>query len=195
MKRRFALIAVGLLLVIAAAAACTPAPTVAPPGASASPVVAPTVAGAQVASAGADPFAYCATVENIDAPDARWTGAKVPDQVISGLRKAMGVSADMPADLFARGTSWRCMNKQVYACNVGANIPCSEKADTSKTPSAEMNDFCKANPAADVVPAAVTGRATVYSWKCVGGVPTVDKQVTQPDARGFLAAYWYLIEK
>ncbi len=191
MKAKLFLVVFGLMFALIVDTACTPAPVPPPPATPVSAAVAP----AQAGDAATDPFAYCATVDNIDAPDARWTGAKVPDQVLSALRKTMGVSPDMPADLFARGTSWRCMNKQVYACNVGANLPCGEKADTSKTPSAEMNDFCKANPSADAIPAAVTGRATVYAWKCAGGVPTVDKQISQADARGFLAAYWYLIQK
>ena len=146
-------------------------------------------------SSAADPFVYCATVGNLDAPDARWTGAKVPDAVLTGITKALNLAPDMPKDLLAQSTFWRCMNNKVYACTVGANIPCQEKADTNKTPSAAMNDFCKASPASDFIPAYVTGRATVYDWKCTNGTATVNKQLTQPDARGFLAVFWYEISK
>ncbi len=190
MKRQMALRALGLIVAIALAAACAPAP--APGPAPIAPTA--TVAAVQASSSTADPFAYCATVGTVDAPDARWTGPKEPDAVVQGLRKAMGIPAGAPAGP-AGSNLWRCMNGQVYACNVGANIPCSEKADTNRTPTAEMNDFCKANTSADFIPAAVTGRATVYSWKCVNGMATVDKQLTQPDARGFLSSFWYEIPK
>jgi len=140
-----------------------------------------------------DPFAYCASVGNLDAPDARWTGAKMPDAVIAGLIKAANISPNMPRDQLANSSFWRCMNGKVYACTVGANLPCQEKADTNKTPAAALNDFCKANPSASVIPAAVTGRATVYEWKCVSGKPEIAKELFKPDARGFIADFWYEI--
>ncbi len=83
------------------------------------------------------------------------------------------------------------MNGNVWVCHFGANLPCQEKADTSQTPTSEMQDYCKANPTADNIPAAVTGRATVYEWGCKDGKPAVVKQVFQSDPRGFLANFWY----
>jgi hypothetical protein len=142
-----------------------------------------------------DPFAYCAAVGTIDTPDARYTGSNPPEAVVQGLMKAMGLPADASAEAVAQSLFWRCMDYKVYACTVGANIPCQEKADTSKTPSAAMNDYCTQNPAADVIPAAVTGRATVYEWSCVNGTATAGQQFTQPDAQGYLAMYWYEIPK
>ena len=141
----------------------------------------------------ADPFTYCATVGTIDVPDALYSGPETPDAVVSGLMKAMGMPADAPAKPFARLTTWRCMNGKVYACSFGANIPCREKADTKRTPTAAMNAFCHANPASDMIPAFVTGRATVYAWRCLDGAPAIVKEVTPPDAQGFLAAFWYEI--
>ena len=44
------------------------------------------------------------------------------------------------------------MNKSVYVCNFGANLPCDSKADTDKNPTQPMQDFCKANPTADIDP-------------------------------------------
>ncbi|MCI0475720.1 MAG: DUF333 domain-containing protein, partial [Anaerolineales bacterium] len=145
------------------------------------------------AASSTDPFAYCTSVGNIDAPDARWSGAKVPDAVLIGLIQAAKLAPNIPKDQLANSSFWRCMNGKVYACTVGANLPCQEKADANKTPSAALNDFCKTNPAASVIPAVVTGRATVYEWKCVSGKPEIVKQVFTPDARGFLADFWYEI--
>jgi len=156
------------------------------PGAKATPAAS---AGAQTA----DPFTYCSTVGNLDVPDARWMGPKVPDAVLTGLIKAANISPNMPRDQLANSSFWRCMNGKVYACTVGANLPCQEKADTNKTPGAALNDFCKANPASTLVPAVVTGRATVYEWKCVSGKPEVARELFKPDARGFIADFWYEI--
>ena len=142
----------------------------------------------------ADPFAYCAAVGTIDAPDARWAGPAMPEAIARGLQQAFGAPADAPLEPFLRNSHWRCMGGKVYACNVGANIPCMEKADLSRTPSAPMAAYCKANPGASVIPAYVTGRATVYTWRCEGSTAVIERQVNQPDARGFLARFWYEIQ-
>lgn len=147
------------------------------------------------ASPAPDPFAYCAKVGTVDAPDASWTGPKTPDAIVRGLMKAMELPADAPLDPIARSTFWRCMDKKVYACSVGANIPCQERADTSQTPGAALNEFCQANPASDFIPAYITGRATVYEWKCADGAPVISRQLTEPDGRGFLKMFWYEIRK
>jgi hypothetical protein len=138
-----------------------------------------------------DPFAYCGTVGTIDTPDARYVGPKVPDAIAKGLQKASGAAADAPLNIFSQNSYWRCMNGKVYGCFVGANLPCMAKADTSRTPTAGETDFCKANPNADAVPAVVTGRETVYEWRCTNGSPEVVRQVFTPDARDFLSAFWY----
>ncbi len=142
-----------------------------------------------------DPFAYCSAVGNVDTPDARYAGVQPPDAIVRGLHKAMGLAPDARLDQLARLTKWRCMGGQVYACSLGANIPCDEKADTNKTPTVAMNDYCKVNASSDFIPAVVTGHATVYEWKCTSGNPAIVKQLTQPDARGFLSTFWYEIKK
>lgn len=137
-----------------------------------------------------DPFAYCAAVGTIDSPDARYTGPKMPDSIVQGMIAKGIVSVDAPPD-FQENAVWRCMNGHVWACHFGANLPCQEKADTSQTPTSEMDDFCKANPGTDVIPAAVTGRATVYEWKCNSTKPEVARQAFQVDSQGYLANFWY----
>jgi hypothetical protein len=90
-----------------------------------------------------NPIAYCAALGTIDAPDSRYTGPKVPDVVAQGLKKAFGAPADAPLDPFLHHTFWRCMDGQVYACTVGANLPCQERADVSQRPTQGMTDFVK----------------------------------------------------
>ncbi len=140
-----------------------------------------------------DPFAYCAAAGTLDAPDSRYAGPKTPDAIVKGVRKALGTADDVPLQPFVDGTTWRCTNGKVMACFVGANLPCEVKADTNKTPNSGIVDYCKSNPTAEVVPAAAAGRATVYEWRCKAGVPEIVKQVTKPDAQGFIDGIWYPI--
>ena len=202
--------AIAIALTLAACSpAATPAATVAPtavptattaptaaPTATTAPTTAPTATTVPTATQAAtfsDPFAYCAAVGTVDEPDARYVGPKMPDVIVKGVMKASGASADAPVELFAKGSFWRCMNGKVYACTVGANLPCTAKADTSRTPTAAETEFCTANPNADVVPAAVTGRETVYEWRCKDGAPEIVRQVFTPDARGFISDFWYAL--
>jgi hypothetical protein len=88
------------------------------------------------------------------------------------------------------------VNGRVYACMVGANLPCQERVDVSSQPTEGMTKFCKGNPHAEVIPPLAIGRATVYEvheWKCANGSPAVVRQFAQPDARGFLSHIWYAI--
>ena len=45
-----------------------------------------------------DPFAYCAAVGTVDAPDRRYNGPQMPDSVIQGLIRKGVVSADAPSE-------------------------------------------------------------------------------------------------
>ncbi len=176
----------------------TPTTTTVPPSpnpSSTSTTVPPTATPPSTAAAATftDPFAYCAAVGTIDAPDARYTGPKVPDSIARGLRKATNASPDAPLDFFVRGSFWRCLGGKVVACTVGANIPCEGKADLSRTPNSGMTDWCTSNPNTDFIPAAAAGRETVYEWRCTNGAPEIVKQALTPDARGFISEYWYVI--
>jgi len=166
------------------------------PSPSAQPATPTTAAKTQApAQAGSftNPFAYCAAVGTIDTPDARYTGAHMPDVLVQGLKKASGASADAPDFMFTTGGFWRCMDGKVYACTVGANLPCDSKANTDKIPSQAEVDFCQANPGVNFIPAYVTGHNTIYSWLCKQGKPEIDQQVFQVDQRGFIAEIWYAI--
>jgi len=139
-----------------------------------------------------DPFEYCGAMDTVDAPDAAFTGPQVPESVALGLQTALN-APDTPLSMLQGGTSWRCMGGDVYACFVGANLPCDAKANTDQTPKQEEIDFCTQNPDSDFIPAVVTGRETVYEWRCTAGVPEIVRQVFQPDAQGFISDIWYQI--
>jgi len=139
-----------------------------------------------------DPFAYCAAVGTIDAPDARYTGEPMPDVIGEGLRDAFSAPGTS-LDVFLRGSYWRCMDGKVYACNVGANLPCTSKANLSQEPSEGMAEFCETNANSDYIPAYVTGRSTVYNWRCDETTPVVADQMTDVDSQGFLNFVWHEI--
>ncbi len=141
-----------------------------------------------------DPFAYCATVMNIDAPDERYSGPRMPDAIVKGLMKASGGASESPLDVFAQGSFWRCMDGAVYACFIGANLPCDAKANTSREPTAAETEYCQANPNGDFIPASVTGHDTIYGWSCQDGKPAAGEQVWQVDGRGFIAEIWYRLD-
>lgn len=170
-------------LVLLGLAACGTAPASPPP---ATPAASSPAASASFS----DPFAYCAAVGTIDAPDARYTGEPIPPALVQGMIARGLIAADAPAE-FQQSAVWRCMQGQVWICHFGANLPCQEQADTSQTPSAAMEEFCAANPGADGIPAAVTGRATVYTWACQDGKPAISATVFSADPQGYLADFWY----
>lgn len=139
-----------------------------------------------------DPFAYCASINTVDAPDVRYTGDKIPQVIVRGLRQTLDVPSNAPDDLFSRGSSWRCMNGEVYACNVGANLPCESKANVDKNPTEAEKDFCSKNPNADI-PEAVTGHDTLFEWRCNNFTPRAGRQIFHVDARGYISEIWHKI--
>ncbi|MCP4353187.1 MAG: hypothetical protein GY795_47660 [Desulfobacterales bacterium] len=141
-----------------------------------------------------DPFKYCAAAGTINKPDERYIGSVMPESLVQGIIKAGMVSAYAPPE-FVKNAAWRCMDGKVKACHFGANIPCMEKADSSKTPAPKMKEFCKTNPGADIIPVYVTGRTTVYKWHCKNSEPEIVRTVLKPDAQGFISDFWTEISK
>jgi len=169
------------------------AETEAEPGAVVTTIQASPLPAVPSAADAADPFAYCAALGTVDEPGAPFeAGSEFPDVLARAMVEMDLISAEVPPE-FAKNAVWRCLNGQVMVCHFGANLPCLEKADTNQTPTPPLNDFCRDNPAAEVIPAVVTGRATVYTWRCVDGTPTIVDQVFIPDERGFLSEFWYVV--
>jgi hypothetical protein len=175
-------------------AACSPSgQSATPPSASGPGGVSASVA-ANDAQRYSNAFAYCRAIGTIDRPDSRYTGSNPPPVVIAGLIKAFHAPPSGSASqAFTRGTYWRCMNHAVYACNVGANLPCESKANTARAPSPGEKKYCATNHDADIIPMYVTGHNTIYDWHCNGEKPVAGKTVSQVDARGYLKNIWYRI--
>ncbi len=131
---------------------------------------------AQPSSGFADAGKYCRAVGNVDRPDARYAGPKVPRWMMG----ALGAGASQAAQV-----DWRCMGGRVFACfDGGASQHCS-KADTSRVPTPAMYEECRANPGAPMIPMAVTGSATIYVWACRGRAPIILRQFQRVDVRGY----------
>lgn len=139
------------------------------------------------------PYDYCKAVGTIDAPGKEYTGPPVPESIAKALKKAWGSPESAPLDSFIRGTFWRCMDGKVYACNIGANIQCEEKADVSKDPTQAMKDYCKGNAGSDFIPMYVTGHSTIYEWRCDGTTPFAGKSFAEVDKQGYQTGMWYEI--
>jgi Tol biopolymer transport system component len=179
--------AVLLVSIVLVGCGATPAPaTIATPTVTSAP------AAATIPASYTDPFAYCAAVGTVDTPGSDYVGPKVPRSVARGLQLALN-APDTPIEVLENGSFWRCMDGSVYACFVGANLPCEAQANTDRTPTQEEIDYCQQSPNSDFIPAVVTGRETVYEWRCVDGAPDIVKQQSQPDAQGFFSDIWYQV--
>ena len=171
----------------ATAGPATTAPTIAP-------TAAPVMMATPLLKTYANPFAYCTAMGNQDEINAAYTGPQPPVEVIQALKKAYNAPADMPDELYQKGSFWRCMDKKVYACFVGANLPCDSKANVDKTPTSAEKDFCAEHPGSDFIPASVTGHDTIYEWTCNGDTPEINSQLFRVDDRGYIAEIWYVVE-
>ena len=142
-----------------------------------------------------DPFAYCAAVGTIDAPDARYAGPAMPDAIARRPQDGPGhARRTRRPSRSATHSIWRCMAGKVYACTFGANLPCQEKADTSRSPTSAMTAFCRDEPERRCHPhggdrpghrvrLALRARRRRRS----------SARSPEPDASGYLANVWYEI--
>lgn len=139
-----------------------------------------------------DPFAWCAAAGTTGLVDNKHTDGAFPAPLVNAMVAQGLMTADAPAQV-QQANRWRCMNGAVLVCPLGANLPCAEKADLSREPSQAMSSWCEANANSDI-PAYVTGRATVYRWKCNGTTAAVDQQIATADDEGYLAEFWYSLD-
>jgi hypothetical protein len=152
--------------------------------------------GVTIAHAADKPFtdalAYCHAVGNADAPDARYTGAPVPDWMVAALYSKDEIAAQKKAKVDpARAVVWRCMGGKVFGC-VQGNSPICGKANQEMTPTMAMREFCAGQPNAEVIPLSVIGHENpmIYDWQCKGTKPAIARQIFTVDARGFPSELW-----
>ena len=126
------------------------------------------------------PAAFCARVGTDD------TLRPIPAALAPAVNAAFHTA--MPTDVATRMTVFRCADRRVLVCSVGANLPCG-KADTSRA-NVGAAQWCKDHRDAPFIPAAETGHATIFDWRCRNGRPVTTEQRFRVDRRGFIAEFW-----
>lgn len=155
-------------------------------------LIAVSFAGAETPSTYKDPAEYCKAVGTIDAPDSRYTGPKTPDWMTTVFYTPDQIAEQKSAGVDpTTAVVWRCAEGAVLVC-VQANSPHCGKADTNKTPTQAMNDFCAKSPNTEIIPLSVIGHENpmIYQWGCRGKEPFIIQQILQVDAQGYPAGLW-----
>lgn len=135
-------------------------------------------------------FDYCRTVVHRDALALSASPAGLGGDIIAAMRDQAVVDARMPDAVLAGTGYWRCMGAEPWVCVTGANLPCAEPADVRREPTPAMIAFCVDPSHPVVIPATVTGRTTIFEWRCRDGRPVIAGQPLSADARGYVAEYW-----
>jgi hypothetical protein len=127
------------------------------------------------------PSAYCRQSGTDD------TLRAVPASLVPAIVRLFHLGAT-PAAVVSRSTYFRCADRHVLVCSVGANLVCG-KADTRRE-LAGVTAWCRENAGAANVPAYVTGHATIYLWRCDGTRPVAMQSLLSVDPRGFIMQNW-----
>ncbi|MDP1750907.1 MAG: hypothetical protein Q8L22_15750 [Reyranella sp.] len=138
-----------------------------------------------------DPAAFCRTVGTDDAPAPAAGLRDLPDWMMAAYFTPRDIADFRSGRRPFYGIDWRCVQGDVLICQ-NAQTPSCMKPDTVRTPSPEMEEFCRtAQGSPPVIPRVVTGTARMlaYDWICRGQEPAIAKE-TPLDAQGFVAADW-----
>lgn len=128
------------------------------------------------------PRQYCARVGNDDEL------LRPPRSLARDIRRLFDISAS-----YALASAYyRCADGEVRLCTVGANLPCGKANTSAVLPAATQ--WCETHENSDVIPLAVTGHDTLYSWRCAGRLAKPGAPVGKLDARGFFAEYWKTLQ-
>jgi hypothetical protein len=148
--------------------------------------------GAATSSSYLDPVAYCAAVENIDRPDARYVGPATPDWIEYALGKRMKMQVATSHSILAP-VAWRCADGAIMACSVGLGMPCGTKPSMSRVPARAAINFCRAFPDIDKPLPNLGGEISAYQWVCRHGWPQLIGYQPDLDGEGYLDRYWFEI--
>lgn len=127
-----------------------------------------------------DPHDYCRAVDTIDKPDQRYAGPSRP--------KSFWRAFDMDGSFGM--LEWRCMDRTVYACASGNSPICAKMSPNDNI--AGIRRFCREDPNAQGIPAAVTGRFPVV-WSCQQGKLVIKEGDFRVDKRGYPVEYWKMM--
>jgi hypothetical protein len=139
-----------------------------------------------------DPVAYCAAVETIDHPDARYTGPAAPDWIEFSLAKRMKMQAATSQSALAP-VAWRCAGGSIMACSIGLGMPCDQKPSMSRVPTRAALEFCRAFPDIGKPLPNLGSEISAYQWVCRNGWPQLIGFQPDLDDEGYLDRYWFEI--
>jgi len=131
-----------------------------------------------VAGAGAEPL--CAGKGNVDEVK------PIPQSLAAFASKLFGGELDDATS----ETVYRCVDDQVYICNIGNGFSCDRPSAQRYNP--DVVQYCRGNPNSPFVPMSVSGHITMYTWKCVGRRAVI-ASIEKLDARGFRADMWVAV--
>jgi hypothetical protein len=111
----------------------------------------------------------------------------IPDALVPETVRLFHLEA-MPAEQVRRSSYFRCFERHVLVCTVGANLPCGKANTRRHLPAADA--WCAGHPGSGFIPMYVTGHDTIYAWRCDGPQAAIAKTVFQVDPRGFIRQVW-----
>jgi hypothetical protein len=119
------------------------------------------------------------------------TPQPLPAALVPKVEKIFGIHTT-DSGWVARSTVARCMGGRLWACNMGANLPCGKANTAHSLPAGD--DWCKQNPNSDFIPAYITGHDSVEQWRCSNGAPSITGRPQPTDAQGYLSNYWKILQ-
>lgn len=111
----------------------------------------------------------------------------LPAALVPAVEKAFDLH-EMTLKQVQELTMARRMDGHIYACFVGANLPCGKADITTHQPA--ISTWCHENPHADFVPAYITGHDSAYTWRCTKGQADIIPPSAGLDAQGYFTEYW-----
>jgi len=107
-----------------------------------------------------------------------------PETLAPAIRRLFDLEEDFPRE----GAFYRCDLGRILLCAEGANRSCAKADKAWSSPAATR--WCAQKPPVPLVPAAVVGHDTVFSWRCVGRVARPGEAIAPLDGQGYFKANW-----
>jgi hypothetical protein len=143
------------------------------------------LAATQGAWAQTAPAEYCRQIGTDDALRA------VPLSLVPTVVGLFHLKA-MPVKQVARSTYFRCADRHILLCTIGANLHCGKAETRRDLPGVKA--WCVEHAGSQNIPAYVTGHATIYQWHCDGLRPVASRSALSVDPRGFIAQNWKKVD-
>jgi hypothetical protein len=139
----------------------------------------------QGAWAQTSPAEYCRQIETDD------TLRAVPLSLVPAVVRLFQLEG-MPVQQVQRSTYFRCAERHLLVCTVGANLACG-KAETRRDLPGVVA-WCMEHAGSRNIPAYVTGHATIYQWRCDGPRPVASRSALSVDHREFISQNWKRVD-